>query len=429
MKMYSFNWSRMKHGIAVVVILFAAILNLSAYVQAAGVELWKDKGYTVDKVLVLSRHNIRTPLISEGSPARRLQPEGWFSWTVPRGDLSILGGQMETAMGQFFRRYLVAEGFMDERWIPEPGQARFYASAYQRTLATARYFGAGMLPLTDVVVERRVEVNKKDPVFLARPPFDNAAFRQRVNDDVQEYANDKKVLANCTDSLKSLNKVFELPKNGIKEFSISSFNPTVDEKGIHNSIEVRQAVALADAMVMQYYEVPDKIKAAFGHDLTLDEWKAIGKMTDISLMLSYGKPTMAAYCSKLLAQEMLKELDNADRRFTFLCGHDTTVIPFMTAMEADVEKPGVITEGCPIGGKVLLQQLQGKDGQKYVALSMVYASVDQLRERARLDMENPPVISPITLKGVKKNEDGVYALQDVKNRLQGIVEKADAVVK
>ena len=42
---------------------------------------------------------------------------------------------------------------------------RFYANAMQRTQATARYFSAGLLPVTVVPVERHAEYNTMDPVF------------------------------------------------------------------------------------------------------------------------------------------------------------------------------------------------------------------------------------------------------------------------
>lgn len=417
----------MKQKILVSVLIVTFLI--ATVTQAAGVKLWKDSGYTVDKVLMVSRHNIRTPLIADGSPARQLQPEGWFGWTVPQGDLSILGGQMETAMGQFYRRYLVAEGFMEEHWIPAPGQTRFYASSYQRTIATARYFGTGMLPVSDIQVEHKVDINKKDPVFLSSAPFDNLEFRQRVAAEIQEYTSSKGFKDNCNKSIAALNKALGLPKDNIKAFSLESFSATVNEKGIKYPVECRLAVGLADALVMQYYEEPDKVKAAFGHELTPEEWRDIGRTTDMSMKIHFGLPTMAYFQDRLLINEIKSELENQDRKFTFLCGHDTNIVPLMKVLEAQAEMPGIITANCPIGAKVIFQQLKGQDGQEYAALSLVYATPDQLRQRARLNMDNPPVISPITLKGLKQNKDGVYAMKDVQELLQRISDKADSQVK
>ena len=59
--------------------------------------------YQLKEVVVMSRHNIRSPLTSGGAAYMRVTPHEWFKWSSPSSQLSLRGGVLETEMGQFFR--------------------------------------------------------------------------------------------------------------------------------------------------------------------------------------------------------------------------------------------------------------------------------------------------------------------------------------
>ncbi len=80
-------------------------------------------------------------------------------------ELSLRGGALETMMGQYFRKWLVSKGLMQENEIPPEGTMRFYANSLQRTIATAQYFSAGMLPVANIRIEHHCQLGKMDSVF------------------------------------------------------------------------------------------------------------------------------------------------------------------------------------------------------------------------------------------------------------------------
>ena len=121
--------------------------------------------YALKQVVVLSRHNIRSPLSGKPSALQRITPHEWFQWSSAPSELSLRGGALETIMGQYFRTWLVSEGLMQENEIPAEGTMRFYANSKQRTIATAQYFSSGMLPVANVRIEHHCEIDKMDPVF------------------------------------------------------------------------------------------------------------------------------------------------------------------------------------------------------------------------------------------------------------------------
>ena len=59
--------------------------------------------YAREEMVILSRHNIRSPISGPGSVLSRITPHEWFAWSSAPGELSLRGGALEVEMGQFFR--------------------------------------------------------------------------------------------------------------------------------------------------------------------------------------------------------------------------------------------------------------------------------------------------------------------------------------
>jgi len=111
----------------------------------------------------MSRHNIRSPLTSGGAAYMRVTPHDWFKWTSPSSQLSLRGGVLETAMGQFFRKWVVAEDLLPDNYRPEGEEVLFYANSRQRTFATAKCFSAGFLPFANVEITHKLAEEQDGP--------------------------------------------------------------------------------------------------------------------------------------------------------------------------------------------------------------------------------------------------------------------------
>ena len=147
--------------------------------------------YTLKKVVVLSRHNIRAPLSGEGSFLSTATPHTWFQWTADTSQLSLRGGILETMMGQYFRKWLESEELIPENYQPEDGEVRFYANAKQRTQATARYFASGMLPVAIVDIERHADYDTMDETFTPKLHFLNDAYEKTAMEEISAFGGDK----------------------------------------------------------------------------------------------------------------------------------------------------------------------------------------------------------------------------------------------
>ena len=124
--------------------------------------------------------------------------------------------------------------------------------------------------------------------------------------------------------------------------------------------------------------------------------------------------------------ELQKDMNNAGRKFSFLCGHDSTIMSVVTALGVtEYELPNAISKLTPIGVKLVINKWVDKSGEKYCTLDLVYATVDQLRHRDALDVSTPPMSYQLELDGLTKNKDGMYKLADVEKRFNERIAEYD----
>ena|GEM_PF-343900 len=394
--------------------------------------------YTLKKVVILSRHNIRAPLSGEGSFLSTATPHTWFRWTADTSQLSLRGGILETMMGQYFRKWLESEELIPENYQPEDGEVRFYANAKQRTQATARYFASGMLPVAIVDIERHADYDTMDETFTPKLHFVNDAFEKTAMEEIAAFGGDKGLEgldSQMTDAYALLEDVLDLQDSeAYKNGELTGFTPgniqiklNLDEEpGMEG--DLKTATQLADALVLQYYEEEDPKEAAFGHDLTMEDWQTLDSIKELYSKILFTSDSVAVNVAQPLLVEIKNELQEENRRFTFLCGHDSNVASVLAAMGVEeYSLPGTVERDTPIGVKLVFEVYEGPDQQDYCRIRLVYQTTQQIRELEPLDLDTPPASFAPDFKGMEKNADGLYLLEDVYNRIQEGLDRYDAL--
>ena len=413
------------------ILLFLLLgVSLSAFAQANRPDGFRER-YTLKQVVVLSRHNIRSPLSGRRSTLQRITPHEWYHWSSAPSELSLRGGALETMMGQYFRKWLVSEGLMRENEIPVEGTMRFYANSLQRTIATAQYFSSGMLPVANVRIEHHCELGKMDSVFAPQITDDSESFKVLAQQQITAMGGEKGLIGigeKMADNYKVLERVLDMDQSKACLEGDSCHFRTDDahvylvknrEPGMGGSL--RLACQAADALVLQYYEEPDAMKAAFCHTLTWDDWESISAIKDWYGDVLFTDPVVARQVARPLLLTMLEELQHDGRKFTFLCGHDSNIGSVLASIEAnDYSLPQTIEKKTPIGCKLVIEKWEDSEGQPFVALNLAYQSTEQLRNMTLLDLENPPMVYPIHLKGLNANDDGLYPFDALIQRLLSI---------
>ncbi|MBQ7700486.1 MAG: histidine-type phosphatase [Clostridia bacterium] len=391
-------------------------------------------GYTLEQVVVLSRHNIRSPLSGGDSLLGTVTPYEWFNWSSDPSELSLRGGASETLMGQYFHKWMEKEGLIQSNYRPEGEEVRIYANSKQRTIATAEYFSAGLLPTSNIDVEYHMEFDKMDPVFTPQLTFVSDEYKKDAEAQIRQLFDG--TIKGLEDNYSLVSDVIDIEKSKAWKDGTVTKLVTDDltlkleanaEPGMSGSLKT--ACSISDALVLQYYEESDDIKAAFGKTLTEKQWKEISEIKDVYGDVLFTAPLVSVNVAHPLLLEIDKELNTEERRFTFLCGHDSNVGSVLAALGVEeYDLPQAIEKKTPIGCKLVFSKWSNASGGKFISVDLVYQSVEQLRDLYMLDLEHSPVVFPITLSGLNKNEDGLYSISDIKGRFDSSISEYDKLI-
>lgn len=412
-------------------LILTIICPALAQAQLQRSEVFKGK-YKLKEVVILSRHNIRSPLSTNGSALSKMTPHEWTNWSSAASELTLRGGVLETEMGQFFRKWTIETGLFKDNYVPTIDEVNVYANSMQRCIATAQYFSGGFMPVANLRVNHRYVPSKMDPIFFPRLTKSTEAFRTEAMKQINAMGG-KEGLVGINKSLKEsydlIAKVLDMKqseyykKGEIKDFVNNDTQITLElnqEPGMKGSL--KNANSASDAFILQYYEEPDGMKAAFGHKLTTEDWTKIAKVKDVYGDVLFTAPIVAVNVAHPLLQYMYDELNDKDRKFTFLCGHDSNIASVDAALGVEeYSLPNSIEKKTPIGSKLVLEKWVDAAGKAYIAVNLVYQSTDQLKQMSLLDLQHAPQVFSLKLKGLNQNTDGLYTFEDVNARfLQAI---------
>lgn len=398
---------------------------------------FKEK-YTLKEVVILSRHNIRSPLSDNGSALGKLTPHRWTNWSAASSELTLRGGVLETMMGQFFRKWLVSEGLFTENYVPNADEVNFYANSMQRTIATAQYFSSGFMPVANVAVRHRYAPSKMDPVFFPRLTKVSEAFCSDAMNQIAAMGGKKGIRGineGLEDSYRIIADVLDLKdspacKSGetcaFDDYDTQIILKKGEEPAMKGSLKLVNSAS--DAFILQYYEEADAQKAAFGHDISISDWEKIARIKDVYGDVLFTAPVVAYNVAHPLLVYMNDELNSDARKFTFLCGHDSNIASVNAALEVeDYELPSSIEKKTPIGSKLVFEKWIDKSGNEFVAINLVYQTTEQLRNIEMLDLDHSPMVYQLQLKGLKLNADGLYSFEDVNGRFEKAIAAYDDI--
>ena len=414
--------------------MIAAILicGTNAYAQTKRSDAFRAK-YELKEVVVMSRHNIRSPLTSGGAAYQRVTPHTWFKWSSPSSQLSLRGGVLETEMGQFFRQWVVSEGLLPENYRPEGDEVLFYANSRQRTFATAKYFSAGFLPFANVEITHKLDEDKMDPVFTPQFTKMNDTYRQQVLADMQALNGGPQAwMAAQQPTLNLIEQVLDMAhspaalQGDTTHFWFDDTQFKI-EKGSEPNMTGGYTLAnsVADALVLQCYE--SESMAPFGHELTIEQWRAICAVKEVYDGLLFTTHSAAVNLAYPLVSRIREELNRSDRKFMFLCGHDSNLASISAALGLQIpETENALELHTPIGSKLVFEKWSdGSD--EYVAVNLVYQSIGQLQGRTLLSPAAPPMVLPVTIDELNANSDGLYRLSDLDTRMAEAMAEYDAI--
>lgn len=312
----------------------------------------------------------------------------------------------------------------------------------QRCIATAQYFSSGFMPVGGVQVNHRYTPSKMDPLFNPQLTKVSPEFVATAMEQINSMGGKKGIIGineAIAPNYEFIQEVMDTKNspmaksNDPKLKDFSNYNTEIvlekfKEPAMKPGSALKDLNAASDAFILQYYEEPDSVKAAFGKTLTREQWAQLAHIKDVYQDVLFTAPIVAVNVSHPLIQYMYDELRSPDRKFTFLVGHDSNLSAVATALGVEeYELPNTIEKKTPIGSKIVIEKFEGADGNEYADINIVYQSVDQLRNMELLSLDNPPMVYPLTLKGLEKNADGLYKLADLEQRFEETLAAYDAI--
>lgn len=420
--------------INIVLLLLCPLLAMG---QLQRSEAFKNQ-YKLKEVVILSRHNIRSSLSVNGSVLQKMTPHQWIKWSAAPSELTLRGGALETIMGQFFRKWTVNEGLFTENAVPTVDEVNFYANSMQRTIATAQYFSSGFMPVANLHINHRFTPSKMDPVFFPALTKSSEAFKAQALKEIAAMGGKKGIVGineGLKDSYQLIEKVLDLKHSPACQSgevcAFDDYNTQLKlEKGDEPNMKgsLKFANSASDALILQYYEEADPVQAAFGQKLTNADWEKIAKVKDVYGDVLFTAPIVAVNVAHPLLVYMKDELNAKNRKFTFLCGHDSNIASVNAALEVEeYSLPQSIEKKTPIGSKLVFEKWVDKAGKEFVAVNIVYQTTEQLRNVSLLNLENPPVVFSLKLKGLQANADGLYTIESVNDRFDKAIRAYEAI--
>ena len=415
----------MRKTLLALAILFS---NSLLWAQLSRTQEFHDK-YTLSEVAIFSRHNIRAPLAETGSFISTITPHEWHDFGVNAKELTMKGGVLETINGQFFHQWVVSEGLFPENAIPTDDEVVFVANSKQRTISTARHFASSFMPMKTINVQHEGKIGDTDPLFSMNLDTDitEAEWAQIKSETAERYTPES--LRKFSESLQPnydlLSEVLDLKSSpAYLDGSFTGFDDhntqIIYELGKEPEVtaSLNQAVQPADALVLQYYEETDPQKEAFGKTLSAEQWQAIYQLIHAHDVVRFCSLWVNRHVSKAQRQFIADALLDPARKFTFLCGHDTNILNILKALRTkEYTTTNAIEIGTPIGSKIVFEKWTDSSGNAFVAVNHVYQTVEQLRNSTMLNRNTLPNIIPLLFEDMTPNEDGLYPMDAMINRL------------
>ena len=351
-------------------------------------------GDQLKQVVLLSRHNLRAPVVASGALASAT-PEAWPRWEVAPGELTTKGGVLEVYMGRYIAQWLRQAQLLPVSGCPQEDDFHAYANSLQRTQATAQFFVAGAFPGCHVAVEQRMPLGTMDPLFNPVIHRDDAAFRARAVSAMQQALS----TSDLAPALSVVEEITRYPQSaackGYNDCHLALSDTTFSaEPGKEPRVSGSLALAsgLVDALLMEHYQGSGIPREGWGRLTTEAQWQALAQIRNRYQDILFGTPEVARdVAGPLLARVDALLEDPASPKVSLLVGHDSNIGSVLAALGiSDYSLPGQY-EKTPIGGLLQFERWRDRhSGVERIRLAYVYPTTAQLRDALPLTNAQPP---------------------------------------
>lgn len=348
-------------------------------------------GDQLKQVVVIGRHNIRSPLKN----LTKYTQKEWTKWSKELGFLTTKGCLLEEYFGEYFSDWLVKEKLVTTE-CPNDTSVHVYANAPERTRKTAEHFIRSAFKKCNITINVMENVTM-DPMFqpiFHKPSTNNLdKFEIDIRKEMQERLDSVKL----EDAYVKLNTILDLKNSNLCKEE-GKCDLTKEHTDIRLKYEkepeivgaLKMASDVVDGFLMAYYDGIDLNKIGWG-EIAQDDWKILGKVTQENQNVLFNYTQFARNVANPLLNYIKQEFLDEKHKFTLLVGHDSninTVLASIAIKPYDLENQN---EKSPIGGKIVFEKwLDNLNNRHFIKIKFVYLTTNQIRSGARITMDNLP---------------------------------------
>ena len=157
----------------------------------------QNEDYELEKVLIFSRHGLRSPVEKDPQEMAKYSPYAWAKWNVPSGYLTAKGTVLETYFGQYLGQWLADKGLLTTERCASGEGIFAYANGVQRTIATGQAIVSGAFAGCNVQLQHHGKIgSEKDPIFNTQAHNPSKALIESAKNNVDLTALQKKLAPN-----------------------------------------------------------------------------------------------------------------------------------------------------------------------------------------------------------------------------------------
>ncbi|XP_053622102.1 glucose-1-phosphatase-like [Plodia interpunctella] len=374
------------------------------------------KSMTLDQVILLSRHNVRTPL---SKYLTEMTPNEWPKWKEKSGYLTEKGFELEGFMGKYFSMRFQREGLISS--CPTEDDFFAYANTKQRTRMSALAFVSQCYPGCNVTIHH--SNTTVDPIFNPVIHNNSDVFR----DIVIEQMTDRLKCLNLNKSFDYMESVLDFKHSSIcteeRECDLKSdSNKIVDiKRGFKPNLSgpLKISNSAIDAFIMGNYEGFQQI--AWGKLRTEEQWITIMKLSRAYHNVIFNTTIVADDIARPLIRYISSIVQKGHPKISLLMGHDANIYTIHRALNFKSYNLRNQHELIPVGGKIMFEKWFDVKNDRYLLrINYVYQSTEQLRSATELSLHNPPHFHLMELENCQTDKNGYCLWEDFETILHNL---------
>lgn len=350
--------------------IFCAVLLFAA----AGSVPAAESGGTLERVVIVQRHGVRSPTKPPAAYAR-YSSEAWPDWPVAPGELTPHGAENIRLMAAWLRGHYAGLGLLPAEGCPAGRVSVWADGADERTRDSGQAFLDGAFPGCGLVAEHGPD-GRKDPVFdaaqLACRP-DPEASRQALAAAERDLESHRAEIAQAE---KGLADILKLPAG--------------------ETLDLKTDASLAENLLLEYGQGMVPAQVGWGR-ASADDIAQVMALHNLSSALTRRTPYVAAHNGAVLARMVLAALKGeGDETLKLIAGHDTNLSNLAGILGVSWTLPGQPDE-TPPGGALAFELWRDKQGHRSVKLAFFYQPLEDMRAGAKAPLGEVAVSSAMPL--------------------------------